>query len=223
MDFDYRYETPESLKNIKKFYEKRKEIKEVNNMNICKTCLKIYVFNCPLYKHGPNNMIHCSAYKTSRDDRISVLEIKFDYLEDKIEALENGIIGHQNSSREVRGYNRKQSEANEKRITALEKQQDSRWEQHLIDINLVMGKLNRYLQINADEYKKLTEHWTRQQSELDEVFNRLDHHSAFYARFTKLEKILGKFMELLVNPSDSSYQVREFYRKLKKLIRELKR
>ena len=120
------YETPESLKNIKKFYEKRKEIKEVNNMNICKTCLN--------------------------ESIIEVLESRIDYLEDKIK-------------------------------------------------NLGLGNTAKILNQNkivADYAELLAQ-------------NKL------------FKKTLGKFMGLMTKPGESGYQVREFYSKLKKLIRELNR
>ena len=121
-------------------------------------------------------MIRCSAYKISRDDRITILEIRIDYLEDKIKKF---------------------------------------------DIQQISDLLSSNQQLTANLLLK--QKWAEQQGELDEIFNRLEHHSAFYDRFTRIEKLLGKFMELLVNPSDSTYAVREFYRKLKKLIRELNR
>ena len=160
-----------------------------------------------------------TIYTGLNESRIEVLESRINYLEDKIdrsnESWDEHIINVE-----------KQCKLGEKNIfNRLKKIENHPIFEEIDADNIIYynSPLSSRFNKIEDKIKKLEIQWAEQQGELDEVFNRLAHHSAFYDRFTRIEKILGKFMELLVNPSDSTYAVREFYRKLKKLIRELKR
>ncbi len=83
------------------------------------------------------------------------------------------------------------------------------------------AKLLNQNKIVAD-YAELLERISVTRGEMDEAFNRLEHHAAFYPRFKKIEKILTKFMKIFTKPLlDIDWT--QTYRKVEKLIRELNR
>ncbi len=193
-------------------------------MNICEICQKIYMRKCPLNKHGPNNMIRCSAYEVStynrkqseeNEKRITALETykkelraydSFDNIDGRIEELEKNTKGNNKIVEELRGfaYNLKRLENNIK--------------------DLSLGNTAKLLNQNkiVADYAELLEQISVTRGEMDEVFNRLEHHAAFYPRFKKIEKILTRFMKIFTKPLlDIDWT--QTYRKVEKLIRELNR
>lgn len=190
-------------------------------VNLCYTCLKwADRQSCPLYEYGPKYISVCSAYLHSGINVTLKLQERIEYLESHVKDLKE---------KYYKTYQTIYTGSNESRIEVLEKRLEKIENYPIfeeIDTDNIIyynSPLSSRFNKIEDKIKKLEIQWAEQQGELDEVFNRLAHHSAFYDRFKKIERILGKFMELLVNPSNSTYAVREFYRKLKKLIRELNR
>jgi len=183
-------------------------------INLCYTCLKwADKLNCPLYEHTPKYISVCSAFIHSGINITLKLQERIEELE-KNANINNGNIcstnattnDHEDRLNNIEKHWTRQQEdidninknldtlyenyrKTDERLNILEKQRmDFNWCGLRNDLDNLKGFAINQSDDKWGEIKKLEKIWSEQQGALDEAFNRLEHHSAFYERFVKLEK-----------------------------------
>ena len=193
-----------------------KELVKVKE-NICKTCLLLYNNKCPLYTEWgkPGYITLCTAYMKTENNianRLTKLEaFTWNQSDDKwetIKEIETKITALDSHVKDLKvkygktyqtiynGKNKSRIEVLEGRTTALET-----YKQELRAFDSFESIKNR-----------ITDGFNHG------VVIRTEH----LHRIIKLEKILGKFMDIFTKPLDDAYLWNGAFKKTKKLLRELK-